>query len=195
MEKPTRILLATMGFGFLSGYHSLTTVSAVAFLALRYAYEAGYRDAQAMEEEKARGVLRTVEEEQENDEDEEVDDGQWPKPGASENRKKEDVGRTRGSASENGIVTERNLQMFDQETVITDVDTVSGMKDPLHEHEEKGVEAEREDEETSLRKCAVTERAGRISQVVERTICELGMDAECEVADWGIDPEEEFFEC
>ncbi|KAG7004415.1 hypothetical protein G7Y79_00025g057010 [Physcia stellaris] len=191
MERPTGILLATMGFGLVSGYHSLTTVSAVAFIALRYAYDAGCRDAQAMEEEKARGVLRTVEEEQDSDEGDALEEERTRKPAASDNGEKEDAGRTTsGSASENGIAKERNLQMFDQETVITDVDVVSGMRDPLHGYEAKGFEVEREDEETS-----VTERSGRVSQVVERTICDRGMDAKCEVADWGVDPEEQSFEC
>ena len=196
MENPARSLLAAMGLGFVSGYHSLTTVSAVAFLALRYAYDAGYRDARVVEEESAKGVPRAVEEEQENDDNEEIDEGQWHKPSACENEKKEDVGRTTNDPEfENGFADERNVQMSDQETVITAIDTVSGMRDPSREHEEKGFEAEREHKETSSRRCAVTGRGRRFSQVLEPTICELDLDANCEAADWGIDPEEEFFEC
>ena len=191
MERPTGILLATMGLGLVSGYHSLTTVSAVAFIALRFAYDAGYRDAQDMEEEKASGVSRTGEEEQESDEGDALEEERTRKPAASENSKKEDVGRTAsGPAPEKGIAKARNSQMFDQETVVSDVDAMSGMRDPLHKDEEKGVETERVDEEIS-----VTERSGRFSQDVERMMCDRGMDAKCEVADWGIDPREEFFEC
>lgn len=182
MQRPTRILLATMAIGFVSGHCSLITASAVAFLALRYAYEAGYRDARESEGEKYRK------------EDEELEEERLHKSGTSEDWENEDVGRTAsGPEFEDRIADEIILQTSDCEVVIAAMDNLSARRDSSleheHEHQEKGAEGEREDEEISLHKCAVTGRARRASRVVERTIYELGMDAKCEVADWGVDPE------
>lgn len=156
-----------MGLGFFSGCRSFIAISAVAFIALRYAYHAGYRDAREEDEEKARELLQILEE---------VDDGV-----------KTDM-VTRGDAG--NISGEREVEI-----------ETEGEKHYGHLEENKDGEStrmmkpsrEQEGGENSMtiRKCALAGRMRRVSQVVERRIYELGMDAASSgcgtMADWGVD--------